>query len=180
MNLHTVITHDDGYYSVTPNIEGLPVVYHPNAMVYEQPHYIHYPVLHHMDVFPVDSFVHIHNMTPVAVHTDTFVHEDYSKESHYFNEDTKLSKEEQKSCRCYLHIQEKNNCDRNEWNKAPGCYNPYAVCNRRLPAIRSCWKDYDFDDFTDSELRGYARAHGLKPASLNRDDILLAIREKVV
>lgn len=170
---HTVITHhNDGYVSIVPNVTVLPPVYE-NTMIYNQPGIIDVPHVHYEYGFPYEQFVHTHDLMPVTHvdHIDRVVHYDtFSKEIPYFKRDTSLSKEQRKSCRCYLHLQEKN--------RSGNHYNPYAVCNRNLPAVRSCSDDYDFEDFTDSELRGYIRAHKIKTHSLDREDMLDAIYNK--
>lgn len=102
---------------------------------------------------------------------------EYSKESPYFRSNAELTEREKKTCRCYIHVAEKNDCEKTEWGKK-GCYNPYAVCNANLPAVRSCSPYYDFEDFTDRELKGYVRAHAITVKDYTREEMLTAIKKK--
>lgn len=169
----TVHYHPNDVYSVYPNLTTIPHYHHVDTVVYHQPEYIDLHPLEFVHRFPVHEFVHLHSLTPVYDHVDY-----YSKEIPYFKSDTDLDEEHRKTCRCYVHVQEKNKCDKSGWGRRRGCYNPYAVCNRNLPAVHNCSEYYDFDDFSDSELEGYIRAHGIYPKSESRTDMMDAINAK--
>lgn len=67
----------------------------------------------------------------------------------YFKPGTTLSSEEQAFCRCVAHVEAKGSAR-----------NPYAVCAKSVGTTsRRCGQEYEFSNFPDDELIGYAEHH---------------------
>lgn len=83
--------------------------------------------------------------------------------SDYFR-DSHLSNQEEKYCRCVLHVAAKNSEECNS-SKAWGsdhCYNPYAVCAKSTRASsRECGSSYDWEGIPEQEVRAYAQMKGI-------------------
>jgi len=81
----------------------------------------------------------------------------------YFKPDTTLSPEEQAFCRCVAHVEAKGTAR-----------NPYAVCAKSVGTTsRRCGQEYEFSNFPDSELIGYAEQHKISvPRPYRRQKML--------
>lgn len=81
----------------------------------------------------------------------------------WFPEDTSLTKQQQKYCRCVLKVAGKQStaCNTEKaWYQSRGgtkCYNPYAVCAKSTKtSSRECGSNYKWEDIPDKELMAYA------------------------
>lgn len=165
------------------------------AILFEQPRSIDIPSFKKRKGFPVEAFVDVHGLKEIeriefSVHSPS---NSYTKE-HYFVEENPLTDQQKKVCRCYLHVSEKNRslhhssrerseervvCKKDEWGRK-GCYHPYKTCGKSVgTSYKYCSEYYDFEDFTDDELRGYARAHGIEEKGKSSYTILKEIRAKL-
>lgn len=99
----------------------------------------------------------------------------------YFKDNTSLSDQQQKWCRCTLHVaaDQTQHCLENKgWFKqyeGKECYNPYAICSKSVgTSVRTCSENYNFSGIPDEELKAYAYLHdGLEvPKPYNRQQML--------
>jgi hypothetical protein len=157
-SLQVNMTHENPEgFVVLPLVGDLP--YGHEVGVYRQTAYLDYNTRMGRDDFPLKEFVELHTVSPIT----TDIH---SKE-YYFHENP-LNERQQAVCRCYIHVAEKG-----------GAYNPYAVCNKSVgTSYRGCSEYYNFDNFTDSELRGYMRLHKIPMKGSSRAQLLNAIKNK--
>lgn len=103
----------------------------------------------------------------------------------YFKESSQLTEEEEKYCRCILHVASEQpgqcNMEKAWFEKRDDriCYNPYAVCASRVGGSnKNCSINYQFENFPDDELRAYANLHGIKsPTPYSKNKMLDAIYE---
>lgn len=100
--------------------------------------------------------------------------------SSYFKSDHELTPDQEKYCRCTLHVMAKDlkagkeDClaDK-DWGPGKACYNPYSVCAKstKTSVGRSpkCTVSYNFSGIPDEELRAYATVEGVSvPTPYNR------------
>lgn len=81
----------------------------------------------------------------------------------YFVPGADLNASSRKYCRCLVHVAEKQPhwCLKSQgWFKTKGgekCANPYAICSKSVHRKGSveCSSNFNYDNFTDSELRAY-------------------------
>lgn len=150
-----------------------------SAILFEQHGSIDIQTLNKRRGFPVQAFADVHGLVEIE-RLDFFVYSpsaSYTKE-HYFIEENPLTEQQKKVCRCYLHVSEKNKCTKEEWGEE-GCYHPYKTCGKSVgTSYKYCSEYYNFDDFTNDELRGYARAHGIEETG-SRKSLLQNIRKKL-
>lgn len=104
------------------------------------------------------------------------------KRDAYFQSLAALTDAEQRYCRCVLHVAAKNSraCNRGLREKAGSgaCYNPYAVCSKRIPVGRVyCGAQYEWSRIPTEELVAYSDLNklevGTKPS---RKGLIAAIR----
>jgi len=110
----------------------------------------------------------------------------YSRYSERFIENPNISIDEQKWCQCYIKKATTNPswCNREKaWFQRRGkgsltettCYNPYSVCARSVGTTSQyCDENFNFEAFTDDELRAYAELHNL-PIPRDRQELLNTI-----
>lgn len=98
----------------------------------------------------------------------------------YFKVGTTLTDQEQKYCRCIVHVaaEQPGACNLEKaWFEERDnriCYNPYAVCAHTVgTTTRNCSENYKFDNFPDDELVAYANLHKIKsPEPYDRNIML--------
>lgn len=68
----------------------------------------------------------------------------------YFHENTHLTEEQKKYCRCVMHVSAKN------------VTNPYAVCTKSVgrDSKINCYPEYDFSNIPTAESNAYLRQEG--------------------
>jgi hypothetical protein len=98
----------------------------------------------------------------------------------YFKDNTELSDEEQKYCRCVLHVASEQpgacNMEKAWFEKKDNrvCYNPYAVCASRVgTTTRNCSQSYEFGNLNDDELIAYANLHKIQATEPYNRSMLL-------
>lgn len=113
----------------------------------------------------------------------------YQKESKdYFKSNHSLKEQEQKYCRCVLHVAAKQTgeCLKRAGKIKGGekingktCSNPYAICAKTTrTSSRSCGKSYDFNKIPDNELRAYAAMKGINsPRPYKRNTMINKISQ---
>lgn len=103
----------------------------------------------------------------------------------YFKSGHSLNDQEQKYCRCVLHVAAKQTGECLKQGKAgrikggekvkgATCSNPYAICAKTTrTSSRSCGKSYDFRKIPDNELKVYASMKGIRlPRPYNRNTMI--------
>ena len=103
----------------------------------------------------------------------------------YFIDNDSLSDEEQKWCRCVLHVAANQtdeclkNVSANAYKKFGGktCYNVYSVCSGSVgTSSRSCGVNYEFKNIPDKELVAYSKIKNLViPNPYSRDKMIKII-----
>jgi hypothetical protein len=117
---------------------------------------------------------------------------DYNKEynkDEYAHEEMMskgLTDQQEKYCRCVVHVAEKQpaacNEDKAWYEKRDGeeCYNPYAVCAKTTGTTsRDCGEHYEYRTMTKNELVGIASLKGIKGAkSMSKANLVNALEGK--
>jgi len=103
----------------------------------------------------------------------------HGQQHEYFKSGAGLTADEEKFCRCQVHVMEKNDdtCVKSELG-THGCGNPFAICHRAGTYNRKCGESFDFTLFTLDELSGYVRQRiGPIPPNASREQLLAMIQQ---
>jgi cobalamin biosynthesis protein CobT len=86
----------------------------------------------------------------------------------YFKKGSDLNGDEEKFCRCILHVEEKG-----------GAYNPYAVCAKSVGTTsRKCGENYNYRSIPLDELRAYLKSKGIRVSkNATRSEMLEKIKK---
>lgn len=95
-----------------------------------------------------------------------------------------LREEEQKYCSCIVDVATKQgeqcNLDKAWFQSRDGheCYNPYAVCSKSTHGSnRNCYKNYNYDNFSDEQLRSISSLKNIQ--GNDRNSLINILKYKV-
>jgi phosphatidylethanolamine-binding protein (PEBP) family uncharacterized protein len=176
------------YMSPHPPLDSLPHTYLVD--VYLQRENIR-PSQHSVrEKFKLNEFIKDHNLTlldrtsfkvgkkiPTRVSAMSIPISRQPETTNYFKADSNLDETQKSWCRCVLHVSAKQRGACNveqawfEKRNDQSCYNPYAVCSKRLgTSVRTCGENYDFPSISDDELIAYAQLHQKKEPKISIPD----------
>jgi hypothetical protein len=138
--------------------------------------------------FPLLEYVQLNNLQHVgrtlfqipSEGTPRYKNPSYNEE--WIRNDTGLTEQDVKYCRCVLEVagRQPRACNEEqawfEQREGRTCYNPYAVCHRSISGESgrpNCGENYVFEKLPERELIGYASLQGIDiPDPYNRQQLI--------
>jgi hypothetical protein len=105
-----------------------------------------------------------------------------SPKKSYFKQNSRLSTQQKKYCRCVLHVSSNNSpsCNTKRSYGSKGCYNSYAVCTKSTKRKGSvkCGSQYEFKNIPMKELKAFASLNKINTKGMLKSELVQLLNRK--